>query len=109
MKNQGSCSKVKVEAEQGSVEVFGGRFGRKGRFTKRSFIDKNAGVYVDKSYEEEAEALAEKIKDTGVRSADAIHAVCVLIAECDYMLYTDDRLLKFKPEKMKLVSPVEFI
>lgn len=77
--------------------------------TIRSFIDKNAGVYVDKSYEEEAEALAEKIKATGVKSADAIHTACALIAECDYMLSTDDRLLKFKPERMKLVSPVEFI
>ena len=57
----------------------------------------------------ETEEAAEKIKATGVKSADAIHTACALIAECDYMLSTDDRLLKFKPERMKLVSPVEFI
>lgn len=77
--------------------------------TIRSFIDENAGVYVDKSYEAEAEALAEKIKSTGVKSADAIHTACAMIAECDYMLSTDDRLLKYKPDKMRLVNPVEFI
>ena len=77
--------------------------------TIRSFIDENIGVYVDKSYEVEAETLAEKIKATGVKPADAIHTACAMIAECDYMLSTDDRLLKYKPDKMQLVDPVEFV
>ena len=77
--------------------------------TIRSLIDENAGVYVDKSYEVEAETLAENIKSTGVKSADALHVACAMIAECDYMLFTDDRLLKYKPDTMKLVDPVEFI
>lgn len=77
--------------------------------TIRSFIDENTVVYVDQSYEKEAEALAGKIKVTGVKSADAIHTACAIIAGCDYMLSTDDRLLKYRPERMQLVDPVEFI
>ena len=31
------------------------------------------------------------------------------IAECDYFVTTDDRLLKYQSEKIKLVTPGEFI
>lgn len=30
------------------------------------------------------------------------------MAECDYFVTTDDRLLKFQSEKIKLVTPGEF-
>lgn len=59
--------------------------------------------------EAEAEALADQIKATGVKPADAIHTACAIIAECDYMLTTDDRLLKYKTDKLKLLDPVDFI
>lgn len=34
---------------------------------------------------------------------------CAVMAECDYFVTTDDRLLKFQSEKIKLVTPGEFI
>ena len=77
--------------------------------TIRSFIDENIAVYVDKTYETEVELLADGIRATGVKSADAIHTACAIIAGCDYMLSTDDRLLKYEPDKMKLLDPVDFV
>ena len=34
---------------------------------------------------------------------------CAIIAECNYFLTTDDRLLKFKTDKLEIVDPTEFI
>ena len=46
---------------------------------------------------------------TGVKSADAHHAASAIIAGCDYLLTTDDRLLKYSTDKIQVVDPIEFI
>ena len=46
---------------------------------------------------------------TGVKSADALYAACAIFAHCNYMLTTDDCLLKYKSDKIKVVNPTEFI
>ena len=34
---------------------------------------------------------------------------CAILAESDYFLTTDDRLLKYETDKIKIVDPTEFI
>lgn len=34
---------------------------------------------------------------------------CALLADCDYFITTDDRLLKYKTSDLQIVTPVEFI
>lgn len=34
---------------------------------------------------------------------------CAIIAECNYFVTTDDRLLKYQSEKIELVTPGELI
>lgn len=46
---------------------------------------------------------------TNTKEKDAYHVACAVMAECDYFVTTDDRLLKFQSEKIKLVTPGEFI
>ena len=46
---------------------------------------------------------------TGVKAKDAIHVACAVIAEADYFLTTDTRLLKYKTGEIKLMNPTEFI
>ena len=46
---------------------------------------------------------------TGVKFKDACHVVCVIYAECEYFISTDMRLLKYKTEELKMVTPIEFI
>ena len=53
--------------------------------------------------------MAKEITATGVKSADAIHTACAILANCDYLLTTDDRLLKYKSEQIEIIDPIEFI
>lgn len=84
------------------------------RFEKKrngisAFLKENTSLYIDESYKDEVETIAAEIKATGVKSFDAMHTACAIIAKCDYLLTTDDRLLKYKSDKIKIVDPTEFI
>ena len=80
------------------------------RTTIRSFLDNNTVVYLDEAgYKDQVEELAKEITATGVKSADAIHTACAIIANCDYLLTTDDRLLKYKSDRIEIMDPIEFI
>ena len=73
------------------------------------FIKENTAIYIDDSYSEQVEIIANEIQSSGVKSADAIHTACAIIAKCDFMLTTDDRLLKYKGNKITIIDPTEFI
>lgn len=73
------------------------------------FIKDNTAIYIDDSYSEEVEHIAIEIQQTGVKSADAIHVACAILAKCDFFITTDDRLLKYKSDLISIVDPVEFI
>lgn len=57
------------------------------------FLEDNVSVYIDATHAEQAASIAEGIQRTGVKAMDALHTACAIIAHCDYMLTTDDRLL----------------
>lgn len=44
-----------------------------------------------------------------MKEKDAAHTACAIIAKCEYFITTDDRLLKYQPEKIQIVTPGEFI
>ncbi len=46
---------------------------------------------------------------TGVKHADACHVACAIIANCDYFLTTDKRLLKYKSSEIEILNPIDFI
>ena len=89
---ENSCNRVKVK-----------------RDTIKKFIEDNTVIYIDESKSLEAETIAEEIQKTGVKSADSIHTACAILANCDYLLTTDDRLLKFRDDRISVVDPTEFI
>ncbi len=68
-----------------------------------------AAVYVSNKREGDIAKTAGFIMETGVKEKDAYHVSCAVMAECDYFVTTDDRLLKYQSEKIKLVTPGEFI
>lgn len=74
-----------------------------------SFMNDYSDVYIGKQLEERLSQMVDEIEATGVKSADATHIACAILAECDYMLTTDDRLLRYKNEKIKIVNPTEFV
>ena len=73
------------------------------------FMNTNESYYVGIEREEEAKAIAGRIMASGIKSADALHVACAILAESDYFITTDDRLLKFQTEKIQIVTPGEFI
>lgn len=73
------------------------------------FINANESFYVSADKNKEALKIADKIKATGIKSADALHVACAILAESDYFITTDDRLLKYRSEKVQIVTPGEFI
>ena len=40
---------------------------------------------------------------------DAHHVASAIIAGCDYLVTTDDRLLKFKSNQITILDPIDFI
>ncbi|MBO5559101.1 hypothetical protein [Ruminococcus sp.] len=74
-----------------------------------SFMESYSTIYVSGEFKERAETIANEIMSTGVKAADALHTACAIISGCEYMLTTDDRLLKYKSDKIKIVNPTEFI
>lgn len=73
------------------------------------FIKDNTTIYIDESYSKEVEKLAKEVQRTGIKSADAIHTACAILAQCEFMLTTDDRLLKYKSGGISIIDPIEFI
>lgn len=73
------------------------------------FMDINEAYYVGIENAEKAEKLAGHIIEAGIKSADALHVACAILARSDYFVTTDDRLLKYRTEDIQIVAPEEFI
>ncbi len=52
---------------------------------------------------------ANEIKSAGLRGKDSLHIACAIYAKCDYFLSTDDRILKYKNDKINIIDPTDFI
>ena len=59
------------------------------------FMNENEAYYVSQDRNEEAIQIAEEIKKTGAKNADALHVACAILAISNYFITTDDRLLKY--------------
>ena len=73
------------------------------------FIKTYSKIHIDMNYGEKVLDLSEKIISTGIKPKDAYHIASAMLAECDYFLSTDDRMLKYKTNEIILLNPVEFI
>jgi predicted nucleic acid-binding protein len=45
----------------------------------------------------------------GAKEKDAYHVASAIYAKCEYFISTDIRLLKCKTDKIKMVTPIEFV
>ena len=75
----------------------------------RRFIQENAAFYVGSKRKDDVEKRAAKIMETGVKHYDACHVASAILAECDYFITVDKRLLKFQSEEVKIVNPIQFV
>lgn len=75
----------------------------------QDFIDTYTHTYVSENVDGQVKSLAKEITATGVKLMDACHVASSIIAECDYFLTTDKRLLKYQTDKIKILNPMTFI
>ena len=75
----------------------------------QSFIDNYTHTFVSEASSDKVKKIAQDIMETGVKLMDACHIACAVIAECDYFISTDKRLLKYQSDKVKIVNPLIYI
>ena len=74
-----------------------------------TFIEENSTVHVGYERQEQVDFLAAEIMKSGVKYKDACHVASAILANCDFFLTTDKRLLKYSSGKITIVNPVVFI
>jgi predicted nucleic acid-binding protein len=73
------------------------------------FIETNAASFVGKTRVAEIETLASKIMQTGIKKKDATHLACAIIANCDYFVTTDRRVLNYRTDSISIINPITFV
>ena len=75
----------------------------------RGFIQENASIYVGPGRKDDVDKQAEEITETGVKYYDACHVASAILADCEYFITVDKRLLKYQTDKVRIVNPIQFI
>ncbi|MBR2208074.1 MAG: hypothetical protein IJ859_04615 [Synergistaceae bacterium] len=76
---------------------------------RMKFINDNVCYHVSVERNEIISKKAALIMTAGVKEKDAYHLASAIYAECEYFISTDLRLLKYKTDEIKMVTPIEFI
>lgn len=79
------------------------------RESVRDFLKSYSSIYIDITWAEQVETKAEKFISVGIKQKDAYHVASAILAECDYFLTTDDRLLKHNVDEIVMMNPVDFL
>ena len=80
-------------------------------YIERRFAIEDFFKYAAISIEESDEILniANAAKKSGLKTKDALHVACAIAANCNYLVTTDSRFLKFTDSRIKVISPIEFV
>ena len=73
------------------------------------FIMENMKAYVGPERDNVLTPKVAEIMSKGIKEKDAFHLASAIYAGCEYFISTDKRLLRYKTDEIKMVTPVEFI
>ena len=73
------------------------------------FIQENMKAYVGAERAGMIGPMAAEIMKTGVKEKDAYHVAAAVYAGCAFFISTDQRLLKYKSDRIRMVTPIEFV
>ncbi len=68
-------------------------------------MHEHAKSYVGSKRMEELMPMIREIMDAGIKRADATHIACAIDSGCDYLITTDDRMLKYKDDRITIKHP----
>ncbi|MBO5600825.1 MAG: PIN domain-containing protein, partial [Candidatus Methanomethylophilus sp.] len=68
------------------------------------YIDTNMRVFVEEGEDPSLKELAVEIEKEGIKALDAAHLASAIYSGCDYFITTDDRILKYRTDKIKIIN-----
>ena len=90
------------------IEIYDSPFNERKQYIL-DFIEKNANGFIGKRRLGEIETLADEIMQKGIKKKDATHLACAIIANCDFFITTDKRVLNYTTGRIKIVNPIYFV
>lgn len=73
------------------------------------FMKSYRNIYIGVEFVDDLKILVENILESGIKIKDAYHIASAILAECDFFITVDKRLLKYSSEKLKIINPVDFL
>ena len=74
-----------------------------------NFVTEYSSCFISEDRGKNIKSISEDIMKTGIKKKDAVHLACAIIAECDYFITTDKRVINYKTDIIKIVNPIEFV
>jgi len=74
-----------------------------------NFVKEYGSAYVSVKRMDEIKLLSSEIMLTGIKKKDAVHLACSIIAECNFFITTDKRILNCQMDNIKILNPVDFV
>ena len=73
------------------------------------FVNEYSSFHIGNEMESEVISASTEIMKTGIKYKDSIHLACSIIAECDYFITTDKRVLNYQTDRIKIINPIKFV
>ena len=73
------------------------------------FIQAHAAGIISSKRAYDIQRQTEKIMGTGLKEKDAMHLACAILAECDFFITTDRRIMSHSSDGIKVTNPIEFV
>ena len=73
------------------------------------FIKMNRTIYIGIDYISKLDKKVENIIKSRIKHKDAYHIASAILADCDYFITFDKKILKYNPDEVKIINPVDFL
>ena len=74
-----------------------------------SFVEAHSSIHIGPNMKSSAIEHAHVIMKSGIRYKDACHIASAILAQCQYFITTDKRVLRFVSEDIKTINPIDFV
>ncbi len=74
-----------------------------------SYMDMYGTEYVDEMEYQHILGIRDGLQEGGLKMTDAGHVACAISRGCKYFITTDDRILRFKDDRINIINPVDFV
>ncbi|MBR1730262.1 MAG: hypothetical protein IJ728_12160 [Selenomonadaceae bacterium] len=109
---------IQKEIVRGNIELVTSFMLHYENYQKKDIRKRNNIDFFIKNYRkiyigiENIEKLTEEVKiivKSGIKEKDAYHIASAILADCDYFVTVDKRLLKFSNDKIKIINLIDFM